>query len=219
MAKYIKCEKSGGITLRGKVIAEGAYHMLAETEEVAWAADSSVITALSNLEIAVSDRTDETNDIEDVSKALQFLRGTPLPIVPPVFPDDSGLYFRGLGDCKPLTSGLNVIDIDFAENRLVNRIELWTDSGQYGEKSDFQVVDKTGTGVTLGLYPQAYFDAMGEVVLQNFGSAWQVHPGVVSAAEPGYKAAVYAGLTIRLNVTVATACNLYYNLYLHKETT
>lgn len=142
----------------------------------------------------------------------------PIPVLPLVFPDDSGLYFRGLGGCSPLSAGLNTVDIDFTEDRLVNKVEVWTDTDQFGTKSDFQVVDKTGAGVALGLYPQAYFDSVGEVVLQPFGTDWQIHPGHVGKAEPGYKAAIYAGLTIRLNVTAPAACNLYYNLYLHKET-
>ena len=74
MAKYIKCEKSGGITLKGKFIAEGTYYMIPETEYLKWASNTNVIDALATNDIAVSNVTDETNDIADTALALNFLR-------------------------------------------------------------------------------------------------------------------------------------------------
>ena len=70
-----------------------------------------------------------------------------------------------------------------------------------GDWASFQVVDKDGLGVALGLYTQEQFDALGEVVLKQYIVKRFIHPDypmVIKAEAPGL---IYVGLYLRCNYT------------------
>jgi hypothetical protein len=83
-------------------------------------------------------------------------------------------------------------------------IEYFMQDGVNGDKCTFEIVDKDGTGVTLGLYPQAYYDAYkdgnGVLVVEEFGTDWPLIPNYTGDIIL-YKARLLPGLYIRAVIT------------------
>ena len=119
----------------------------------------------------------------------------------------SNKSFRGSGGSSAIVTGGVDVDhlIHATETRLISGAEVWTDSGNYGDYLTFQVVDVDNV---LGYGAGA--------VLEEFGTSWQMSSGGPTKCFPGYVASLLPGLYVRMKVTVATACNFYYNLHLHK---
>ena len=221
MAKYIKAEKSGGITLRGKVIAEGAYYLIPDAERIAWAAENDVITALVNNDIAVSDRTDETNDIEDTAKALAFLReepardangaivtSEPAPFGAKKLRDGRSLFRRIHG----LKLDLDTSGTDQKVTFLVPYVSAKITSteiigAKLGDRIDFKVLDTAaGTVTTVPNYP-----------LNQFG--YNVYPSEERYEQKSeYDADLFVGLQLEITVKPvdSVARSVYFNLVLHE---
>lgn len=83
-------------------------------------------------------------------------------------------------------------------------IQYYVKSGYPGDSCTFQIVDKDGTGVSLGLYPQAYYDAYkdgnGVLVVEEFATDWPLIPDTKGDIIL-YKARLFPGLYIRSRVT------------------
>lgn len=221
MAKYIKCEKSGGITLRGRVINESDYYQLPETEYIAWASDSSVISALTSNNIAVSDRTDETNDIEDTAKALAFLRDEPardangalLTSEPPPFGskkllNGKSLFRRIHGLELQLDGTANPQTVVFMVPYISAKITSTEVVGAVlGDAIDFRVLD-TAAG-TISTIPNHPLNQFGHSVYPSQGRYEQ---------KSEYDADLFLGLQLEVTVTPGdtTARSIYFNFVLHE---
>ena len=108
-------------------------------------------------------------------------------------------------------------------NSVFDGIQYYAKDSNMGDKLDFLVIDKDGTGVTLGLYPQAYYDAYkdvnGELVVEQFGDGWYVAPNSLEDIIL-YKAALLTGLYIRASYTNTHASNdvsFFCNLFRHLD--
>lgn len=115
------------------------------------------------------------------------------------------------------------LDFVINEDRFISGVHLIICDHAFGDKADFQIVDKDGTGVTLGWYDQATFDAMGgEYIADTFGKDWYVESDN-QKQEPvilPYLAKIYAGLYVRINyhsVGTVDDIKIKVNLRLHKQ--
>lgn len=100
-------------------------------------------------------------------------------------------------------------------------IEYYAKDATLGDNMDFQVVDKDGSGVTLGLYPQAYYDAYkdanGVLVVEEFGNSWYVAPNKLEDIVL-YKAALLPGLYLRVkydNIHATQDTEFFVNIFRH----
>jgi hypothetical protein len=119
-------------------------------------------------------------------------------------------------DQQQYPSGTNV-------NSVFDGIEYYSKDSSTGDHMSFQVVDKDGTGVTLGLYPQAYYDAYkdgnGVLVVEEFGNNWYVAPNALEDIVL-YKAALLPGLYIRVkyhNTHATQNTEFFVNLFRHLD--
>jgi hypothetical protein len=94
----------------------------------------------------------------------------------------------------------------------------------FGDKVDFQVIDKDGVGVSLGWYDQNTFDNIlgGEYVADMFGEGWFLEADS-QKQEPvitPYLARIYAGLYVRVkyhSVGTVDDVKMKINMRLHKK--
>lgn len=87
------------------------------------------------------------------------------------FATTDGLKFRGTGVKDTIPKGTEgCLEYQLTEIRYLNGLEVFVQNQVWDDDLKLQVVDKTGVGVALGLYPQEVFDAAGEIVLDEFGT-------------------------------------------------
>ena len=93
---------------------------------------------------------------------------------------------------------------------IFNGIQYYAKDSTMGDSLCFSVVDTDGSGVGLGLYPQAYYDAYkdgsGVLEIEKFGLTWYVAPNEMEDIIL-YKAKLYPGLSIRVSYTNSHATN------------
>ena len=104
---------------------------------------------------------------------------------------------------------------------IFNGIEYYAKDATIGDSMKFQVVDKDGSGVTNGLYPQAYYDAYkdgnGELVVEEFGDSWYVAPNKLEDIIL-YKARLFPGLYVRVvydNTHATQDTQFFVNIFRH----
>ena len=107
------------------------------------------------------------------------------------------------------------------KNSIFNGVQYYAKNAEVGDSITFQVVDKDGTGVTLGLYPQAYYDAYkdgnGVLVIEEFGDSWYVAPNTMEDIIL-YESTIYPGLYLRSSYTstgTGSDPEFMLNLYRH----
>jgi hypothetical protein len=192
-------------TWGGKEFTAGEEHTIQAANLSKWRSSDNLVTAIANSEALVGD---SSSFFSDIITGLSWLNGDVATHLADPFPDnETGYSFRGAGGTGEVTAGSNDIDIliHATEARLINGAEVWSDATAYGSYVTFQVVDVDNVlGYGAG------------TMVEEFGSAWQMHPDLITKAFPGYVANVPAGLYIRLKVNSTDAADIYYNLYLHK---
>ncbi len=128
--------------------------------------------------------------------------------------DPKGMRARLVGTHSTTTTKNSMTSIDWTISQLtyagVNKksyfdgIEYFAKDAVIGDSMIFQVVDTDGSGVGLGLYPQAYYDAYkdgnGDLLVEQFGDSWYVVPDVDKNIVL-YKARLYPGLKLRIKYT------------------
>lgn len=189
----------------GKELAAAEEHTIVEANILKWKNNSSFLAAITAGDALIGDGA---TYFSDASQGIDWLKGTLSTHIADPFPDnESGYSFRGMGDTAAVTAGANDVDvlIHATEARLVNGAEVWLDSTAFGSYVTFQVVDVDNVlGYGAGL------------VVEEFGDKWQIHPGVVTKAFPGYVANIPIGLYIRFKVNSADTTDFYFNIHLHK---
>ena len=206
MPSYLKNTKQTNDTWAGQQINASTYYLVPTAELSIFLADDKTITDIGSGDLVVSDVNDGTNDL-GVAAGLALLEGSkPINIANP-FPGNEGNYsFRGLGGSASLSTGSNNVDQVIPAIRFINGAEVWSDDPAYGNSITFQVVDVDNVlGYGAG------------TVIEEFGTTWQMHPGCITKAFPGYIASVPANLYVRMVVTVSQAASFHYNLHLHKQ--
>ena len=206
MPQIIKIKNdTGSIKIwAGKEFAAAEEHTIQESSISKWRSNNALLTAIGNSDALVGD---SSSYFTDISKAFNWLNGDIATIISSPFPaNDSAYSFRGLGGSAALSTGSNNVDQVITAARFINGAEVWSDDPAYGNSITFQVVDVDNVlGYGAG------------TVIEEFGTTWQMHPGCITKAFPGYIASVPAGLYVRMVVTVSQAASFHYNLHLHKQ--
>lgn len=73
MSVYIKNISGSTKVVRGHEMANDAYHLIAEIERPAWAADSSLLADISTSDLRVAKSDDAQNDITDLAQQIAYL--------------------------------------------------------------------------------------------------------------------------------------------------
>lgn len=110
-----------------------------------------------------------------------------------------------------------------AKSTYFDGIQYYVKDAEVGDSIIFQIVDKTGAGVSLGLYPQEYYDAYkdgnGHLLVEEFGDSWFVVPNSSETIKL-YKARLIPGLAVRVIYTSTGTVNdpkLICNLFRHLD--
>ena len=103
---------------------------------------------------------------------------------------------------------------------IFNGIEYYAENASPCDKVSFQVVDKTGAGVNLGLYPQEYYDSAkdgdGVLLIEEFGKDWYIMPNFKTDIVL-YASRIVPGLFIRCTYSSKSSQPVMFvaNLYRH----
>jgi hypothetical protein len=207
---YLKNTKAYTDTWDGQSIDAGEYILVVSSTVAArFKDDDKTISDIGSGDLVVALSNDGLQDISSSAEAIQILNdSTPTAIADPFPANVSNYSFRGHGGSASLVIGTTNVDhlVHVTETRLINGAEVWGSNLAYGDKLSFQICDVDNL---LGY-------GAGTTVIEEFGTDWQIAPGSIVKAFPGYVAAVPAGLYIRMKVTASVAGNFYYNLHLHK---
>jgi hypothetical protein len=87
MAKYVKNDTGSAKTWVGQEIAAGTYHLIPTNDEMAWANDAVLYTAILDAEAIVSNTNSSGGHITDAVQAINFLKD-----IVPMDVDGSPLY-------------------------------------------------------------------------------------------------------------------------------
>lgn len=133
------------------------------------------------------------------------------------FVDTSGFRARMIGTTATATANSTTnIDVLFSQEYYINGIEIISSNITMGDKVTLQIVDKDR------VYAGVLYDASipGEVVLDEFGTAWNLAPGVTKSGpyQTNYPARIYAGLYVRVkytNTSILTNTSVGVNIFRH----
>jgi hypothetical protein len=223
------------INYRGQDILPGEYFLIPSNRLTSWQVDSNLLTDIANGVAIVAIDNTGNGDISDVNEAIDLLKGNQIRKVENIAVNDpNGKRARLIGIAKD-TAAVNtdtkadwlIPQLQFPAGTDVTSIfdgvQYYARDANHGDTITFQVVDKDGTGVTLGLYSQAAYDAYkdseGVFVVEQFGDPWYVAPNYLEDIIL-YKAILVPGLHIRViytNVDANNAVNFFVNLFRHIE--
>ncbi len=238
MAKWIKNADILTHTYEGQEIAAGTYHEILQNEWTSWSNNSDLLTDISTGIVIVAKDDSGSNDISDINEAINYLKGL-LPsevsitnvISSSGIKESSGMRARLVGIAHQTVPKNALTNIDWLISQLnisgVNKksyfdgIQYFVKDGQTGDHCKFQVIDKDGSGVTAGLYPQivydTYKDGNNELLVEEFGDNFFLVPDVLEDILL-YKARLYPNLYIRVVFTsTSTTVDpiVVFNLYRH----
>lgn len=239
MAKWIKNATAGDKTWVGQLISAGQYYEIQSHEESQWANDSTLLSDIGSGDAVVAKDDSGTADISDVAEAINHLKGlevsiSNIPTTSNIGIADAGSYrarLKGIifetitaGTTKKCDWKIEQLQWPAGTDRksYFNGIEYYAKNGSIFDKAKFMVVDKDGSGVTHGLYPQAYYDAYkdgnGELVVEEFGDDWPMIPDNLEDIFL-YKASLYKDLYVRItyNSTGTVDVNLVAGLFRHLD--
>ena len=241
MAKWIKNADTIDHTWVGQLIPFGTYYEVQVGEEALWANDSTLLSDIGSGDAVVAKDDSGTLDLPDVSTAIDYLKDllpTSVEVATPVqtsgIREGIGMRARLVGVIcqavtKTTTENLDwqVPQLSFAgveKKSYFNGLQYYVANGTPGDSCKFQVVDKDGAGVGLGLYPQAYYDAYKDgsdvLIVEEFGDGWFLVPDSVQDIML-YKARMYPGLYIRVIFTSAAGATVdpmpLFNIYRHLD--
>lgn len=219
VSRWIKNTSGGSKTWLGQQVADTAYYEIQATEATRWSNDSTLLTDIAAGDATVAKDDSGSTDITDINAAINHLKND-IPIKTEAalrgIREADGMRARLVGIVNQTITKNTTTDIDWVIPQLqyggVNKpsyfdgIEYYVADGVAGDECTFQIVDKDGTGVSLGLYPQGYYDAYKDgsnvLVVEEFGTDWPLLPAVRGEIIL-YKARMYPGLYIRAKITSA----------------
>ena len=204
---FLKNNSGADGTWAGAFIASNVYKLIETGQEIKFSTSDDVINSISSGGLIAATSNDGNGDLAP-AQGLSALLGT-APIMISPFPEASDYFFRGQGGAFTLNPGNNIADMLISSPRLIQAAEIIIpDTAGYGISVDFQVVDKDNV-IGYGA----------NVVLNQFGWAWQLHPKEKTVASPGYLAEVPALVYIRciFNNLPAEDTDIYINLHLHEH--
>ena len=233
MSKYIKNISGSLKTYLGKDIADTEYRIIDANFEISWANDNTLLADIASGDVLVAKDDSGSNDITDINYAINYLKGNlPTIVVNAAISDPQGKRARLVGT----HSATAAADGDTSSDWLIPQLQFPTgtnvdsifDGIQYyakdahmGDSICFSIIDKDGTGVTLGFYTQAIYDTYnvgGVMEIEKFGKTFYVAPNTLEDIIL-YKAKLYPGLYVRATYhnthateTVEFFCNLFRHL-------
>jgi hypothetical protein len=236
MSIYIKNPHSTDTkNYQGQDILAGEYFEIPATRLPAWQTDSMLLIDIANGSAIVAKDDTGSTDISDVNEAIDLLKGNQIRKVQNLaINDPNGKRARLVGTHKGTAAVSTSTPVDWAIPQLqfpygtnvtsiFDGVQYYARDAHHGDTITFQVVDKDGTGVTLGLYSQAVYDAFkdaqGVFVVEQFGDPWHVAPNSLEDIIL-YKAILVPGLHIRViytNVDANNTVDFFVNLFRHIE--
>lgn len=240
MAKWIKNTSGTTSTYNGQDIFDNAYYGIQAHQEIAWANDSILLTDIASGSAIVAKDDSGTTDIVDVNEAINYLKGL-LPsevsitnvISSSGIKEPLGMRARLVGIAHQTVTKNTSANVDWLIPQLsifgVNKksyfdgIQYFVKDGNTGDHCKFQVVDKDGSGVTAGIYPQIVYDTYkddnNEFLVEEFGDSFFLIPDVLEDILL-YKARLYPNLYIRViftSVSTTVDPTVVFNLYRHVD--
>jgi hypothetical protein len=240
MAKWIKNTSGTTSTYNGQDIFDNTYYGIQAHQETAWANNSILLTDIASGDAIVAKDDSGTTDIVDVNEAINYLKGL-LPsevsitnvISSSGIKEPSGMRARLVGIAHQTVTKNTSANVDWLISQLsisgVNKksyfdgIQYFVKDGNTGDHCKFQIVDKDGSGVTAGLYPQivydTYKDGNNEFLVEEFGDSFFLVPDTLEDILL-YKARLYPNLYIRVVFTSTSTTvdpTVVFNLYRHVD--
>lgn len=204
---YIKNADTIAHVWSGQQIQPGEYYLLEGFEKPRWQNNSQLLSDIGSGIAIVARNSSGSEDITDVSSAIDFLRGElpknedGLPIVAPTFEETQGLTVVWKGSLYIATAGaLNIFDEAVTTQIKVRGgwYELMDTNAVVGDYIEFSIIDKDDV---LGLFT-TYGLTVGVDVLElkKFIRKEYVNPNIYMRQEFASDGAstVYAGLYIRI---------------------
>lgn len=234
----IKNDSGSTQTVLGKVLSDQSTIEIDTYAKLeSFRKDSVLMQLVSSQDLIVCN---EEGDITSVSDALAWIyqdNPSEVKMAEAVetsgVKDPKGMRARLVGIINKTVTKSTVDKIDWLcpqlqyagvnKNSYFDGIQYYAKDAEMGDKATFQVVDKDGTGVTLGLYPQAYYDAYKDgddvLVVEEFGTDWYMIPNNMEDLML-YKARILPGLYIRMIYTSTGTTDdvkLVVNLFRHLD--
>jgi len=235
MAKLIKNNDTIDRTWVGQLILVDEYYEIQNFQELAWANNSKLLEDIGNGKAIVAKDDSGNKDITDVYKAINHLKDDMPKLVQTLAVEDpNGKRARLVGMHSATAAANTTTDSDWLipqlqfpagtnTSSIFNGIQYYCKDSTMGDSLNFALVDKDGTGVTLGLYSQStydtYKDGNGVFTVEEFGKDWYVSPNSLEDIIL-YKAKLLVGLYIRSSYTNTHATNtvpFFCNLYRHLD--
>ena len=235
MAKWIKNTTGSTKTYIGKDIAAGAYREVQANAAISWANSSTLLTDIGSGDAIVAKDDSGSNDITDVNTAIKYLKDDlPQIITNAAITDPQGKRARLVGTHSATAAANTDTSSDWVIPQMqypagtdvisiFDGIQYYAKDSSMGDSICFSIVDIDGSGVTAGLYPQAYYDAYkdgnGELEIEKFGTTFYVAPNS-SENIILYKARLYTGLVVRAtfhNTHASNTVDFFCNLFRHLD--
>jgi hypothetical protein len=226
---------SNAINYQGQDILPGEYQLISTSKLVKWQNDSSLLSDIGSAIAIVAKDDSGNNDILDINDAIEYLKqNQPKKVQNIAIADPHGKRARLVGTHSGIAPADASTSLDWKipqlqfpagvdVNSIFNGVQYYAENSNMGDTLTFQVVDKDGSGVALGIYPQAYYDAykdgQGVLLVEQFGDPWYIGPNSLEDIIL-YKASLLPGLYIRViytNTHAAQTVNWFVNLFRHIE--
>lgn len=212
MSKYIKNASGIPQTWLGQLIANGAYYHIQPQEEVSWANDSEIMTAIGSGDAVVAKSDDGTTDISDVNTAIDYIKGN-LPTEvdvkhQPAFADKTidgkSLFNRTHGLTYSLTTGTNSqkFTVTYPHAKF-NGLEIV--GAEVGDTASLKVLDSSTGSYTS--FP--------DFELNQFGWDVAIAPGFYKRLSD-YDADLFIGMQVEIVYDSVSDKDIYVNYLLHE---
>ena len=234
MSKYVKNNSGSDSTYSGQVIANGVYYLIQSHEEPLFANDSLLLTDIGSGDAIIAKDDSGNNNIIIVSDAINYLKDNVTKQVEiAAIQAPNGKRARLIGTHSSTAAANTTTACDWVipqmqypsgtdVSSIFNGIQYYAENSNMGDSLCFSVVDIDGSGVTAGLYPQAYYDTYkdgnSEIEIEKFGLTWYLAPNSMQDIIL-YKARLYPGLVLRVKYnnshatnTVKFICNIFRHL-------
>lgn len=235
MEVYIKNpHATNTINYQGQDIDPTEYYLIPSDKLIRWQTDSVLLADIGSATAIVARDNTGNEDISDVNDAIEYLKQLqPRKVENVAIADPNGKRARLKGSHYATATANTTTSSDFLipqlqylgsnVNSIFNGVQYYAKDATLGDSITFQIVDKDGSGVGLGLYPQAYYDAYkdanGVLLVEEFGDDWYIAPNSCEDIIL-YRAAMLPGLYMRViynNTHATNTVSFIINIFRHIE--
>lgn len=219
-------------SILGTVVSAGGEYTVSDSKRIAISTNDSIIQKISEDKLQVGDGTQY---FSSYSKQIDWLKNSlPTQVQTIAVNEPNGKRARLIGCIFGTATANSTTNHDWTipqmqypvgtdVDSVFDGIQYYVKDSTLGDNLTFEVIDKDGSGVSLGLYPQAYYDAYKDgsnvLIVEEFGTNWYVAPNKMEDIIL-YKAKLYPGLCLRVkfqNIHASNDVEFFINLFRHLD--